>query len=66
MNPEEKAAEEAKRKRCWDSSAALESFQAMIAFIDSPQLVPLNSKAGCLALQAKHWELRAAPGGSVD
>jgi len=52
----EKDAEEAKRNRCWDPQQKWQAFQAAIAFVDAQQSVPRNSRASCLARQAKHWQ----------
>jgi hypothetical protein len=56
MTPEAKAREEAKRERCWDAVQRWKAFQETIAFVDSQQPVPRNSRASCLARQAKFLE----------
>jgi hypothetical protein len=53
MTPQEKAFDEAVRENGWNCVQHLEEIQAMIAFLDSQQSVPRNSKAGALAKQAK-------------
>ncbi len=66
MTPEEKASEEAKRERCWDPLQRWKAFQETIAFVDSQQPVPRNSRASCLARQAKLWKSIETLGGSVE
>lgn len=43
--------EEAKRDRCWDAADRWRVLQGTIAWVDSQQPVPRNSRAGCLAAQ---------------
>jgi hypothetical protein len=47
------AQEAAKRDRNWNSAARWKVIQATIDWVDSQAAVPRNSKAGCLAHQAK-------------
>ena len=53
MTHTEKQLEEAKRERCWDPKLRWKVFEETIAFIDSQQPVPRNSKQACLANQVK-------------
>jgi hypothetical protein len=45
--------EQAKRDRCWDSAERWRVLQETITWVDSQQSVPRNSRAGCLAAQAR-------------
>ena len=57
MNNQERAdlirAEEEKRRRCVDPVQQCMAFQATCAWLDAQQSVPRNSKAGCLAQEAR-------------
>jgi hypothetical protein len=46
-------AEEAKRDRNWDPQQRWKVLQETIAWVDSLQKVPRNSKEGCLANQQR-------------
>jgi hypothetical protein len=56
MTSEEKEREETKRERRWDPLLRWKVFQETIAFVDSQQPVPRNSRASCLARQARLWQ----------
>lgn len=51
MTHEEKQHEEAKRERNWDSLARWNALQESLAFVDSQQPIPRNSKQSCLIRQ---------------
>ncbi len=53
VSPELLRAEEEKRRRCADPVQQWLAFQATCTWLDSQQAIPRNSKAGCLAQQAK-------------
>lgn len=49
----EKAEEEAKRERNWDPAVRWRVIQEMIAWADAQQLIPRNSREGCLREQRR-------------
>jgi hypothetical protein len=53
MNIDElKQNEEQKREQCWNARERWRVLQETIAWVDSQQAVPRNSRQGCLAKQA--------------
>jgi hypothetical protein len=54
----EKLFEEQKRQRSADPRLMWKVLQETIAFVDAQQPVPRNSRASCLARQAKLWKSR--------
>jgi len=66
MTPQEKDHEEAKRERCWDPQLRWQVFQETIAFVDSQQPIPRNSRTSCLARQANHWKSQGNPGRTAE
>lgn len=56
VTPELVRSEAEKRDRHLDPVQQWRNFQALCAWLDSQRPVPRNSKAGCLAAQAKREE----------
>ena len=53
MMDELKKREEQKRERCWEPRERWRVLQETIAWADSQQPIPRNSRQACLANQAK-------------
>jgi hypothetical protein len=53
MNAELKKSEEEKRDRCWNPRARWRVIEQTIAWVDSQQAIPRNSRQACLANQER-------------
>jgi len=53
MSEDLKTREERKRDRCWDPGERWRVIEQTIAWVDSQQRMPRNSRQACLANQAR-------------